>query len=62
MSVGGLLGTNQLGLHFDEGFTFLGVEYEVKDVVERKVDHVVEQWSTKMDHTVDIPHGIWASK
>jgi len=44
-----MLGATQLGLVFGEDPTFCGVECEVKNAAEHKVDF-----------TVDIPHGMWA--
>jgi len=51
-----LLGATQLGLDFDEYSTFWGVECKVKGAAKPKV----EQQRSKVDHTVDILHGIWA--
>ena len=62
VSVGGLLGTVQLGLNFYEDSAFWGAECETKDATVREVDRVVKQWSTKKDRAVDIVRAIWASK
>jgi len=45
VSVGGLLGTTQLGLDFDEDSKFSGVECEVNDAMEHELDHAIEHQS-----------------
>lgn len=62
MSIGGLLVATQIGVDFDEESAFWGIECEVKDAVEHEVNRTVEQQSTKVDDTIDILHGIWASE
>lgn len=51
VSVGGLLGTTELGLHFGEETTFYGVEHTMEHVVEHVMKCAVEL-------ILNISHGV----